>query len=364
MIDLRLKVKAPNIEETLVTRLRLDDSPDERSFLGLDSVFQSFDKGWSKYDCSGHLLSVYGNAEILANDVLMIFPGRDIGHRIIRSQSSHNTFLVTEQCDQLCIMCSQPPKQHHIDLFDSFYEAAILSPLSAVIGISGGEPLLHKKRLFEFFNRIHTSRPDLTFHVLSNGQHFQNGDLPFLNSEAGKQILWAIPIYSSSENLHDQIVGKKGAFKRLLNSILLFSKSTARIEIRTVVMHSNYCNLPHLADFITRYIPFAEFWSIMQMEKIGYGKMNWDTEFFDTSVEFSKIASALNIATGRGLKAFLYNFPSCTVPDEYRRYLVHSISDWKQKYEGFCENCPLQSDCGGFFQWYDHENGFSEVGIK
>ncbi len=78
-------------------------------------------------------------------DVILMFPEQRTAHRLIRANSQHNTLLVTEQCDQLCVMCSQPPKKHHVDLFDQFSAAIRLAPPHAFIGLSGGEPCFTKR---------------------------------------------------------------------------------------------------------------------------------------------------------------------------------------------------------------------------
>ena len=77
------------------------------------------------YDTDYGELRVQGiDPEQVEGDVLLVVPRQQIAHRLIRAHSPHNTFLVTEQCDQLCVMCSQPPKVHHVDLFDHFETAA------------------------------------------------------------------------------------------------------------------------------------------------------------------------------------------------------------------------------------------------
>src|SRR5688572_29941306 len=53
-------------------------------------------------------------------DVVFVDPHRSAAHRLVRASSAHNTFLVTERCDQLCVMCSQPPKRGHVDMFPYF----------------------------------------------------------------------------------------------------------------------------------------------------------------------------------------------------------------------------------------------------
>jgi len=293
-------------------------------------------------------------------DVILVDPRRQIAHRLIRATSPHNTFLITEQCDQLCVMCSQPPKAQHDDMFAHFLTAARLAPKSAHIGLSGGEPLLHKQKLFQFIETVVAERDDLSFHILTNGQHFQRDDLPWLQKYRDR-LLWGIPIYSNIPSIHDEIVGKSGAFSQLLKCLSLIGLSGAALELRTVVMNQNAAKLSSLSDFISRHIPFATTWAIMQMERIGYGRMNWGRCFFDNSIDFRELGVAIDIMQARNRSVSLYNFPLCTVPAAYRRYAVRSISDWKQKYLPACEGCHLRSHCSGFFEWYREEDGFMEI---
>ena len=318
---------------------------------------------YREYDFEGFGLTVHVPSSVsLDGDVLMIMPGQKSAHRLIRADSKHNTFLVTEQCDQLCVMCSQPPKKHHTDLFAQFEEAAELAPAGAYIGISGGEPLLHKQRLFAFLLNIKATRPDLRFHVLTNAQHFEPSDMDTLDKIGRDRVLWGIPLYSSRHEIHDEIVGKSSAFETLETNLALLMRAGASVELRTVVMRQNADLLPELADYIATKAPFINVWAIMQLENIGYGRMNWTKIFQDTSVAFQSVKTAINLATAHGLEVTLYNFPLCSVPPDYRQFTSSTISDWKQKYLGFCDGCSSRLTCGGFFEWYNHAEGFHRVG--
>ncbi|MDE4191253.1 His-Xaa-Ser system radical SAM maturase HxsC [Phaeobacter gallaeciensis] len=362
MIALRLAAKGHLEGETLVARLVTTHKDDRASFLGRDYQLTSQEGVWAYYSRDGHTIALRGKAEDLDGDVIMLPPNASSAHRLIRANSQHNSLLITELCDQLCVMCSQPPKTTHTDMFAAFMLACVMAPQDAVIGISGGEPMLFKEQLLALLMQVHAERPDLTFHVLTNGQHFEPEDVETLRSPAFNNVLWAIPVFADAPEVHDRIVCKAGAFEQLLETFELLSHTSAQIEIRTVVMQSNQAHLAALADFLTTYIPFASQWSIMQMEKIGFGRMNWRREFFDTSTDFAMTARALCIAHGRGLEARLFNFPLCTVPSAYQRYAVASISDWKCKFEDFCEGCGLRDQCGGFFEWYEVESGFEAIG--
>jgi len=363
MIPLRISVDPLPIDIPIVARLMMSADRDAQSSLERDAVFIEQSSGVAEFDLSGMSLRLrVEDAASLDGDVVMILPGQRSLHRLIRRGSKHNTLLVTEQCDQLCVMCSQPPKKHHVDLFDQFVEAVELAPDKATIGLSGGEPMLHKQRLFDFLERSLSARPDLKFHILTNGQHFENEDADFLNRLPRGSVLWGIPMYAAKAVVHDEIVVKEGAFQKLCASLALLAKVGATIELRTVVMGSNAQYLPALAQFIATHLPFINFWAIMQMESIGYGRMNWDKEFYDTSISFNTLSEAIDLSAALGTEIALYNFPLCTLPDRYRQFSVNSISDWKQKYLLECTECTLKEQCGGFFEWYQESKGFE--GIK
>lgn len=360
MISLRLEVGPLPIDEPQIIRLMDRYTPQAGPF---DAFLLERGDQTREYDFAGFSLTVGAAAdEDLDGDVLLLLPGQKSAHRLIRSKSDHNTFLVTERCDQLCVMCSQPPKKQHFDMFDRFAEAALLAPQDAYLGISGGEPTLLKERLFEFLLHVSKERPDIRFHVLTNGQHFEAADAQALSEIGVDRVLWGIPLYSSEADQHDKIVGKEGAFHRLGKSLTMLMRIGAAIELRTVVMKQNEDNLPALAAHISTHLPFVTSWALMQMERIGYGRMNWGTSFLDTSVHFERLRQAVNIASGRGINVQLYNFPLCSLPDPYRELAPATISDWKQKYLDFCWDCTARSTCSGFFEWYSHDEGFAGLG--
>lgn len=302
--------------------------------------------------------------EQVDGDVILVLPGGRSVHRLVRAASSHNTFLVTERCDQLCVMCSQPPKKTHVDMFPFFEAAALLAPNGMTIGISGGEPMLFKADLLPFMKRILDHRPDLSFHVLTNGQHIGAEDANTIANLPRQRVLWGIPLYADVADLHDRIVGKDGAFDRLMGAFPILCRAGASIELRTVVTTENALALPRLAKFVSRNLPFVNTWALMQLENIGYGRQNWDGLFYDNSVIFDPVGEAIDIARSRGIAARLYNFPRCTVPEAYRDLAPSTISDWKRRYLSACDGCAELNACGGFFEWYPEGRGFKRIGLQ
>ncbi len=301
------------------------------------------------------------NDEGVEDDICIVFPETKTLFRQIRANSHSNTILLTEQCDQACIMCSQPPKNKIYDYYRLYREALLLAPNESVIGITGGEPTLEKEHLFPFLLDVLNERPDLKFHILSNAQHFLNEDIEMLD-KMNSSILWGIPVYSHDPQIHDEVVGKQGAYKQLLSGLNVLFKSGASVEIRTVVLEQNFNDLPLIAEFISKHASLCAMWAIMQLEDIGYAKMNWDHLFIDTSKRFSPIANAISITNINTINTKLYNFPICTIPREYQDYACKSISDWKNQYLDFCGDCRKRSECCGVFDWYDEKKGFEMMG--
>jgi hypothetical protein len=92
---------------------------------------------------SGYIRLPAGFAEVGDGDVLCVHPRSGRVRLLYRRSSRHNFFLVTERCNNYCLMCSQPPKK--VDdgwLIDEIAEALpLLDPATPALTFTGGEPL-------------------------------------------------------------------------------------------------------------------------------------------------------------------------------------------------------------------------------
>lgn len=316
-------------------------------------------KLFSMGTCIGELETELSDLDFY--EVWIIFPNNQRINRFFRPSANSNTILLTERCDQYCTMCSQPPKSKDYLHFELYLSGLALIEDTTVIGISGGEPTLYKSKLFDFITKSIALKPNIKFHILTNGQHFSELDSAMLE-RLRNHVLWAVPIYSHRRDEHDKIVGKKGAFTALLENLAILAKASARVELRTVVLRENIFNLSGLALFISTIFPWVESWSIMQLEKIGFAKIDWELKFFDTSADFTSVGAALDVCIARDVNAKLFNFPRCSVPHKYRQKAVASISDWKVKYLDACTDCSEKKFCAGVFEWYDTDDGYKNVG--
>src|ERR1039457_5546301 len=90
-------------------------------------------------------------AHLVAGDIIGITSD---GRRVTvlwKSTATHNSLLLTEQCDNYCLMCSQPPKtREDAWLFERAKRIVSLLPPSAhSMGLTGGEPTLHADALID-----------------------------------------------------------------------------------------------------------------------------------------------------------------------------------------------------------------------
>jgi His-Xaa-Ser system radical SAM maturase HxsC len=357
MIELHLKAEFETRPPPFVVKLRVIDSGDVAKPTGSDALAQARSGQPGTYDCESAQCRFVVRArpgESIDGDVLLCVPSRGVAQRLFRRASRHNTLLLTERCDQICVMCSQPPKNTNDEWRFPLYERALLlADKNIMVGVSGGEPTLYKEALLGMIERVSTLRPDLGYHILSNGQHFETADQERLRTLHERvNIVWGIPLYSHREAVHDEIVGKKGAFPRVMRNLFLLGGTKARIELRTVITALNIFDLPELAAFIGKNIPFIGDWAIMGMEPMGYARANWQRLFFDHSLFPQPIVNALEISALKHIHVHLYNLPRCTMPAAYRGYCVDSISDWKKKYLPECAACMERDACPGFFEWY------------
>ena len=363
MIPLRLQADFTSASTSRPFVIKIEECPQNAKLRGRGSL-QSLGNHQVRCDCEYGAFSFrLPRNTHLTGDVLLCVPERGIVQRLLRRDSRHNTLLFTEQCDQLCIMCSQPPRQTDDSWrFPLYREAIRLSDTGAQIGISGGEPTIYKRELLELLSTAAEGRADVSFHVLSNAQHFDRMDLPLLSRIHSRlSVTWGIPLYSCRASVHDTVVQKRGAFDQALDGLYILAGAGATIELRTVLQASTAYELPRMAKFVRLHLPFISIWSIMGLEPVGYARANWDAISFDHSQFPDPLVHAVRVAHVLGLTVQLYNLPLCTVPAELRPYCADSISDWKRKFLRSCAPCTEQDQCCGFFEWYGGSATWSQT---
>ncbi len=267
--------------------------------------------------------------------------------------SNDNTLFVTEQCNNHCIMCCQPPKRKDdIDrLFKENLQLVRTAPKELkILGISGGEPSLLGDKLFELLDEIRNSLPDTGIHLLSNGRAFANRDFTHrLKQVAGDKVCVGVPFHSDYPGDHDLIAGAKGAYEETILGLYTLASEGIEIELRVVINRLNYVRLPQMSEFINKNLPFVNWVAFMGMEKTGLAVRNLNKIWIEPIEYIPKLTEAVQRLYDWDIDVAIYNIPLCLLPNKYHQFAEQSISDWKVRYQPFCEGCALKEKCCGLF---------------
>ncbi len=289
---------------------------------------------------------------LAAGDVVRIEPDRSSIHTLYRRHSPSNSFLVTERCDNYCVMCSQPPKARDDSwLVDELMEVIpLVSPDTIELGITGGEPGLLGARLVELIARCKAFLPRTAIHVLSNGRSFADPDLAkSLASIGHPDLVLGIPLYADVPEVHDYVVQSRGAFDETVRGILNLKHRGIRVEVRFVIHADTVERLPAFARFLTRNLLFVDHVALMGLELMGFARANIDAIWIDPLDYQRELTEAVAILDRAGLVVSIYNHQLCTLDPDLHRFARASISDWKNLYMAECDRCALRRECGGFF---------------
>jgi His-Xaa-Ser system radical SAM maturase HxsC len=298
-------------------------------------------------------------AYVASGDILRFEASRRRFRVLHRATSRHNNFLVTEQCDNYCLMCSQPPKA--IDdswvIDDLFDTVRLLEPGIDAIGFTGGEPTLAGDRFLELLELCHQRLPTMAVHVLSNGRRFAD----FLYSKRWASIghsdlMVGIPIYSDISTVHDYVVQADGAFDETVRGVLNLKRLKQRVEIRVVLHKQTFSRLPQLARFIARNLLFVDHVAFMGLEITGFTRANLDDLWIDPVAYQRELYDAVVLLDDFGIRTSIYNLQLCLLDRRLWKFAVKSISDWKREYFPQCESCVARPICGGMFSSASHRH--------
>ena len=278
----------------------------------------------------------------------------DDGHVsvLFRAASEHNSILLTEQCNNYCLMCSQPPKRINDEwILNEVRELIHLIPQETQsLGITGGEPTVFGNAFLDILQLAKNLLPRTAIHLLSNGRSFS--DIQFSQKYATinhPDLMVGIPVYSSDPSRHDYVVQAKGAFDETIRGILNLKRFNQKVEIRVVIHKQTYEGLPRLAEFIARNLLFVDHVALMGLEMMGFTRANLDVLWIDPVEYKDQLSQAVQILDAYGIKTSVYNHPLCLVNRDIEPFYCKSISDWKNEYAIECMSCSRKNDCGGFF---------------
>jgi His-Xaa-Ser system radical SAM maturase HxsC len=304
----------------------------------------------------GKEFSYFGNDDVVS----LTDDGRI--RSIYRADSEHNSILLTEQCNNFCLMCSQPPKR--VDdswLLKEAFEAIRLIPRETkVLGFTGGEPTVYGQKFIDLVQHTKNWLPHTSLHVLSNGRSFANESFAYDYAKVQHpDLMVGIPIYSADPSVHDYVVQAEGAFDETVRGVLNLKRFGQRVEIRVVLHKQTYKGLPELATFIARNLLFVDQVALMGLEHTGFTRANIDALWIDPIDYKDQLSEAVRILSNYRIHTAVYNHPLCLVNSDVYPAYVKSISDWKNEFAPECGPCTKRGECGGFFS-SGIQNGYSQ----
>jgi His-Xaa-Ser system radical SAM maturase HxsC len=293
-----------------------------------------------------------GFAELGEGDVLRVQPETGRVRVLYRRSSRHNFLLVTERCNNYCLMCSQPPKS--VDdswLMDEIANTLpLIDPATPSLTFTGGEPLTEWRRFVNLLGLTRDLLPDTAVHVLTNGRGFASHDVVSAWAAIRHPKLSAgIPIYAAVDHIHDYVVQARGAFDQTVLGVLRLKDHGQQVEIRIVLHAVTALRLRETCSWIARNLPFVDHVALMGLENTGFAIANDDLLWIDPMDYREKLAAAIDVLAAAGVNVSVYNLPLCVLEPSVRPFAVQSISDWKNAYVDECESCSARSDCAGFF---------------
>ncbi len=271
---------------------------------------------------------------------------------LYRNSSPDNSLFITDQCNSLCLMCSQPPKEK--DDLDFHYLRnkkllRLIKDSPEIIGITGGEPFLLEDRLIELLRDLNQYHPNSTYHLLTNGKIFSLPIWAEKVSDFRDNLILAVPLYSDNYIDHDFIVQSKGAFRQTSLGLHNLAKFNLRVELRVVLQKLTIERLEELANYISYNFPFVESVALMGMELTGLAIINQSKLWIEPSQYNQKLENAVRHLHESNVRVRVFNMPLCILSEYTREFAVKSISDWKQEYIEECNKCTLKTQCGGVF---------------
>lgn len=302
---------------------------------------------------TGQLVAVPPKYDYLADGDVIGFDHASKKFRTLyRRNSAHNSFLVTERCNNYCLMCSQPPK----DVDDRWILSEIkeslplVDPATRALTFTGGETLSDWEDFIAVLKECRDRLPATAIQVLTNGRAFADSWIVDAWKEIGHpNLMAAIPVYAAVDHVHDHVVQAKGAFDETILGILKLKDRGQRVEIR-VVLHA--LTAPIIEDtgrWIARNLPFVDHVALMGLENTGFAIANDAMLWMDPVDYRDGLARAVDHLSAAGVNVSVYNLPKCVLPKSVWPHALQSISDWKNGFVEECNRCDAKATCSGFF---------------
>jgi len=293
--------------------------------------------------------SLVGLSELNEGDVVLIKPNGSI-RVLYESRASHHALLVTERCNQNCVMCPQPRVlQEDSKTSLNLRLISLFDRKADDIALTGGEPTLIGDDLFTLIRAVQRHVPMASVTLLTNGVRLADFDYARrLADVRHPNLRIEVPLYADTDTEHNRIVGAE-TFYQTVQGFYNLARCHLRVGVRIVIHRQTYQRLPQLAEFIYRNLPFVCHVMFMHLEPTGFAAQNIATLWVDPYDCNPALQEAVLHLSRRNMNVSIYNAQLCVLPDVLRPFARQSISEWKNMYLPVCDNCGCRDSCAGFF---------------
>lgn len=279
---------------------------------------------------------------------------RGNAYKYFNNASLDNAILVTNRCNSNCVMC--PTAESIRKNGENYYGDELINIAKYFpddvyhITITGGEPFLIGKSIFDLLYFLRENLPNTSYLLLTNGRIFSNKEyLNLFKQTCPRTLKLGIPIHGYNSETHDCITQAKGSFIQTFNGLLNLLSIGAKIELRIVVSKLNANFITNIAKLITENFLGVGCVNFIGLEMTGNAAKNKNRVWISYPDSFRASKEAIDLLIGAGIDVGLYNFPLCAVDKKYRSLCEKSISDYKIRYVEQCEKCYQKDACGGMF---------------
>jgi len=284
--------------------------------------------------------------------------------------------LCTFKCNCRCIMCSVAnsiDEQKNEKTFDEVKKDIDIAQRTGAhtFAFSGGEPTLRK----DLLELVKYSKGKIAnIEIQSNGRMYYYKDYCRELIKAGVNI-FVVSFYSPFEDIHDQIMGVRGAYTQTLQGLKNLKELGPTVKINTVILKLNYLHIPELVKFLLN-LGAKEF-RFIYVTLEGNTLRNPNAIVAKMSVVSPYLQQALKIGLKK-VPCYVYNMVPCILPGQEK--VINDIfqSDTYLRGPGFecsidenrrkmkvksktCKECKYNNRCYGVWKNYADFFGLEEL---
>jgi MoaA/NifB/PqqE/SkfB family radical SAM enzyme len=243
-------------------------------------------------------------------------------------------------CNYKCDFCYYKDKLNEVTDFKTILERIyLLKRLGAEeIDLSGGESSIHK----DWFKILEVCNNEFN-HVscLSNGSKFKDKKFLKKSKEYGlKEILFSL--HGSNPEIHDEIVGRKGAFDDIIKAINNAKELGLIVRLNCTVTEMNVNYLEEYAELVNSIKPLQ-----LNFLPLNY----WDSAKSKAPIDYKVISEGIKKAIDliyHDIEVNIRYVPFCYfkgyekhIVDTYQH--IYDLRDWNIRFYDYKPDCNI--DC-------------------